>query len=1235
MTNATKLSDEQFDAIVSELDTELKDRPPAPPQAVVDDGNDQSVIDQALDLGARSLGGAYDLWKSVGAGMGDAVLETKDFVVGEPAEEDKSEFRKEWEERSEELASRSIVHGIANDVAQFTTGMLGAGKLMAPTKAIQKLKTAGKAGRTAYEVSRGALTGAVAIDPHEERLSNLIQQYEVLQNPVTEYLAANPDDSSAEGRLKNALEGIGMDLAIAGAFALSIKAVKNFRTGDTKAGLKSLKEAEKISVMEAPKEAAVDPSTLEMPKAQQLEVETAGEPIAASPTAVEGSAPSVQMPKAQQLEVDQVSEAISDFVPQVELTDGDLAAIIRSSGDEVTDTPVKASGSPTDGISDKLVEMTPAEENASGATPRVKQAPLAIREVSDDEVKAIIDESTRQDEILRSFGGDRQAAISAGELKARSDSLPWQKLADDDGLNNFIDQSARVLGETTPGNLKMTDAEVTRLVNRRAALFNEDPALVVGDLSKAGESARDLVVQMETGYRLFNKAASETHDLANRIHLGLVDDVETATDELKYRLAVVSKLGQDAKSLSSAAGRTLRRTRRDFQISPDDINALNALDGETLVELIRKTDGDPKRMLTAAKGAFWRRAIDRGAFYYSNNLLWGWPTHVVNTTSNVLMLGLRPTEKLLGGVAQSIRGKEGGGALVKQAALEYRYTVTSLMDGFTAMSEAFIKGDSQLSPFQKTEFFEEGSLGQNFQADLRHVIKPGSDIWSIMGNAGRIANVTLGLPTRSLGAIDEHMKTLRYRAYVQAKASLEADAQKLSGEAYSMHVNRRMNEAIDEVTGEALDPKALMEAQVSTFQQELLPDTLGRSAQAFRANHPSTKLLLPFLKTPVNVFRYSVKMTPGLNLLQSEFRKMIKGELGIEAQSHAYGQMALGSLAFGIAGVMAANGKVTGSGPQDDQSKRKLRESGWRPNSYVVENEDGSKTYIPINRADPVGIIMGMAADAIMIDQLTGGEGNSGEIYAPIFTALLGHVTDRTFLRSFHGAITALNDPSGRGTRFLGQMAGNTVPGASGLKFMNSDDRLTDARGIVDNAIKNVPGASLVIPSRRDVFGEPVLKQLGLIARDDSDDLVEAEHQRILIVTGKGLGHPSPRLGNADIRDITLTDGRNAFDVLQEYMRQIPDQKVSLKDTLRKVINHPNYPNFPDGAPNMRGTKSWALAKATSQYRKAAKAKFLANHPDMAELSVERLKEVMNQYQRNVSKPKGNVEKLLDAVSGQ
>ena len=168
---------------------------------------------------------AGDAWHSMGGGIIKAGLETKDFLVGEPAEEDKHWLRREIEAKAEERAQRSVVNSITMDVSQFVTGMLGAGKITAPLK----LAKMGKAGVVGNEVLKGAMAGAVVIDPHEERLSNLVQQYPALQNPVTEYLAADPNDSDAEGRFKNALEGIGFDLALAGTFAGAAKALKLFR----------------------------------------------------------------------------------------------------------------------------------------------------------------------------------------------------------------------------------------------------------------------------------------------------------------------------------------------------------------------------------------------------------------------------------------------------------------------------------------------------------------------------------------------------------------------------------------------------------------------------------------------------------------------------------------------------------------------------------------------------------------------------------------------------------------------------------------------------------------------------------------------------------------------------------------------------------------------------------------------------------------------------------------------
>lgn len=109
---------------------------------------------------------------------------------------------------------KSVTGGIIKGVAQFLTGLKGAGKLA-------EIANVAKAGGTAgYAVTalKGATANFAVFDPHQQRLSNLIEKFPALQNPVTEFLASQPDDTAAEGRFKNALEGAGLGFMADGFF---------------------------------------------------------------------------------------------------------------------------------------------------------------------------------------------------------------------------------------------------------------------------------------------------------------------------------------------------------------------------------------------------------------------------------------------------------------------------------------------------------------------------------------------------------------------------------------------------------------------------------------------------------------------------------------------------------------------------------------------------------------------------------------------------------------------------------------------------------------------------------------------------------------------------------------------------------------------------------------------------------------------------------------------------------
>ena len=70
--------------------------------------------------------------------------------------------------------------------------------------------TAGRAAGTLTEAAaRGAVADAIGFDPYEARLSTLLNDIPALEPVVNDWMAsANPNDSSWEGRVKNAIEGL-------------------------------------------------------------------------------------------------------------------------------------------------------------------------------------------------------------------------------------------------------------------------------------------------------------------------------------------------------------------------------------------------------------------------------------------------------------------------------------------------------------------------------------------------------------------------------------------------------------------------------------------------------------------------------------------------------------------------------------------------------------------------------------------------------------------------------------------------------------------------------------------------------------------------------------------------------------------------------------------------------------------------------------------------------------------
>ena len=136
-----------------------------------------------------------------------------------------TEFTKEQKEWLPEVPEPTYFGGsLIRDIAGFAVPYAGISKLGKVTKIIPAAKTyVGSATRATIV---GAVAEQAAFSPEEQRLSNLIQSYPNLANPVTDYLEADPNDTTAQSRVKMALEGAGLGTA----FDVVLGAARAFRS---------------------------------------------------------------------------------------------------------------------------------------------------------------------------------------------------------------------------------------------------------------------------------------------------------------------------------------------------------------------------------------------------------------------------------------------------------------------------------------------------------------------------------------------------------------------------------------------------------------------------------------------------------------------------------------------------------------------------------------------------------------------------------------------------------------------------------------------------------------------------------------------------------------------------------------------------------------------------------------------------------------------------------------------
>ncbi|RWI46825.1 MAG: hypothetical protein EOQ93_29295 [Mesorhizobium sp.] len=1149
---------------------------------------------------------ALDVVPAFEAGAGKGLFEMKDFLFGETPPEQRSLMRQSMDQQAAEH-SDSLLGGLSAAMGSFTVGMIGAGKVEAVAKALPWFGS----GVASFvenlpkttSTLKAAFAGATAFDPHAERLSNMVQETP-LANPLNAWLSAKPGDSAALGRVKNALESIGMDAALAGVFIGSTTIFKYLRAGDAAGAREAATSLEKEIAQNAQPPAAEAATAPEGNAATDLSGADTGANAGPHPEGSTGAQDAVQPVRG---------------APDAAATDTPAAGGVEAN---VRDSNAQPSGHPAalDGMPDRTVGQADAGSPGNGAgglggggdipaaslTPNARAAaeaagttlpnPQPRIRLSQENTEALVKSMSDDSFAVSQFGGWYQA-LEGGHVFGRGEKVPWQKIGDDIELQNFM---ARVTDtvesrvDKIKGGAVLTDQKVASLSAQMANLFNVDPASVIGMIQTAGKDAAHMTSMMEAGYLVTNRLFQDTHALAARISMGDYVEFggrEAAMTELKRRASIASSVYASTRSMTASAGRALRRMQ--FATDPALVEAMSTMDSEQLLKLIKDAEGDPRNLAKALNPTLLKRITDYGQFLLVNNLVSGPKTQLINLTTNAYMLGVRPLERIIGAAYMGARGQAGANRVYKEAVRQYVYMGANFMESWRAAFSAFVRNDSVLTPHHSEVHTSAGLAPVDIGKGLLG-FKPMTSPQALAANAAHLVTLGVGLPTRSLGFVDELMKQITYRSKVAAGAYVdgldEAFRQGLKGEAAQAYVKGFVDDKIGsafDAAGRALDPKALREAQIATFQQELLPNSLGKDLQLFASKHPGLRLMIPFIKTPTNVMRYGWKMTPLLNLAQKEYREALGGLHGAEAKANAVGQMTMGMLFMGTAAFAVSQGNFTGGGPSDPKAKKALMATGWQPYSLVIQNDDGTKTYVPYGRLDPVAIPMGIIAD-LMDAYHNLGENENETIPQAVFaltTAMAKQFSDKTYVQGINQMMQAMTDPDRNVPRVAGQMAANFVPYSAAMRQLNPDPLLHDARGMADKVMATVPGLSSKVPLQYDPFGEPVQRP-GLWSTDDGQ-LLSQEVQRLAIENGSTIENPGANPQGVDLRSITMENGMNAYEQYQRWAGN-PGQGMSLSTVLARRIRTEAYQLAPDGDITTKGTKLWLLGGIVSAYRQRA-----------------------------------------------
>jgi len=488
----------------------------------------------------------------------------------------------------------------------------------------------------------------------------------------------------------------------------------------------------------------------------------------------------------------------------------------------------------------------------------------------------------------------------------------------------------------------------------------------------------------------------------------------------------ISSLLQRSTGLSPGA---LRREARLMSASPDP---------PTVSATLARTRGTPTEMAME----IWINGLVAGPF-----------THAINLTTNFGVAGLSIAEAAgaasIGSVRRALGGK--GGVTWAEVGDRVHGMAEGAVDGLKT-AYAIVKDENKI-PLARNE-----AAGQ---PRLRAV--PDVNLFGVNLPLGQIAR----FPGRLLSAEDEIFKGIAWQQEINVLSRRTALAEGHVGDALAARMNWLRSNPTD-----GMIAAAEQFAEYQTFQRQL--GGFGAGIVRFADSHPILRVILPFIRTPTNIFKYAAERSP-LGLASREVRQgLTSGNAAIRDTQMS--RMVLGNMVGIGAGYLALQGFITGGGPKDANEQATLRRTGWQPYSINVGG-----TMISYQRFDPFATVIGLGADladlakhAVVGHDDFGKETDIESFANGVVLAGYRNIIDKMSLRGITSTVMAITDPERYGDGFVQGLFGSLVPGILGQTARQLDPYDRKLWDIRDSIYSRIPFLREDLYPKRDLWGEPI-----------------------------------------------------------------------------------------------------------------------------------------------------------------